>query len=117
MVLELLVVVGSNWSYQKRKSPSRLCRDAQRLQKFRVLKLSTQQLTQTVTPETEDAAVKSDVNLTNNLDPARDLDPAIVDNHDPAKGLDPATVVGTASVTTRSRSDSEAGLTYVCALH
>ena len=91
--------VGSNWSYQKRKSPSRLRRDAQRLQKFCVLKLSTQQLTQTVTPETEDAAVKSDVNLTNNLDPARDLDPAIVDNHDPAKGLNPATVVGTASVT------------------
>ena len=51
--------VVSNWSNQKRKSPSWLRRDAQRLQKFQMSQLSTKLLTQTVIPVTEFAAVKS----------------------------------------------------------
>ena len=37
------VKVVSNWSNQKRKSPSRLQRDAKRLQSFQMAKLATKQ--------------------------------------------------------------------------
>ena len=54
------VKVVSNWSNQKRKSPSRLRRDAKRLQSFQMAKLATKQSIGPVNPVPETAVERSD---------------------------------------------------------
>jgi len=73
--------VVSNWNNQKRKSPSRLRRDAQRFHRFQMSQLSTKLPTQSEIPARQCADVKSVTELTDNLDRAKGQDSAIVDSN------------------------------------
>ena len=73
--------VVSNWNNQKRKSPSRLRRDAQRFHRFQMSQLSTKLPTQSEIPVCQCADVKSVTKLTDNFDRAKGQDSATVDSN------------------------------------
>ncbi len=65
----------SKWNKQKRKSPSRLRRDAQRLERFQASKVSPTQPVQRVSPDTEHNAETPHATQTDDSDSAKDQDP------------------------------------------